>query len=272
MSKIEAKNQSFPSIGKGGFGNVHEERHNGRKIAVKVPMSGTFNSNELYMSIGFKHPNLMNCIGVRVNEGQQAMCMEKADMDLIDFVRGKNPNVEIVIKLALEIARGMEWMHTRFIAHCDLKPGNVLVFIKNGKPACKIADFGLSRRNTDDKTEFYLCGSNETSIRCPAPEGKDRKPVTRSIDIYAFGATLAFMLREIEPGQTLASLCDVVFCCCQVEPANRTNSFTRIIERLNSISEKHKASLRRCNPAVLEFSLQLQYICDGMIDAAAPDT
>lgn len=47
------------------------------------------------------------------------------------------------LAMALDMARGLAYMHMFKILHLDLKPQNILLSGKPGKrPICKIADFG----------------------------------------------------------------------------------------------------------------------------------
>jgi serine/threonine protein kinase len=46
------------------------------------------------------------------------------------------------VKLALDAAKGMLYLHNKDLLHCDLKSLNLLV---DKSWTCKVADFGLSR-------------------------------------------------------------------------------------------------------------------------------
>jgi serine/threonine protein kinase len=51
----------------------------------------------------------------------------------------------IISSLAFDIAMGLSHMHQQGIAHCDLKPANVLVeYDHTGRLRCKITDFGCA--------------------------------------------------------------------------------------------------------------------------------
>ncbi|GFR45173.1 hypothetical protein Agub_g6561, partial [Astrephomene gubernaculifera] len=67
-----------------------------------------------------------------------------------DFLRS-----ELVrVKLALDAARGMEYLHLKRIVHFDLKTGNLLVGFREKNPTCKVADFGLSKQ----RQQTYVTG------------------------------------------------------------------------------------------------------------------
>jgi len=49
------------------------------------------------------------------------------------------------VKVLLDTARGLDYLHARQVVHFDLKSANLLVGFSNGAPIAKVADFGLSR-------------------------------------------------------------------------------------------------------------------------------
>ncbi|KAL6142766.1 hypothetical protein ACLB2K_061042 [Fragaria x ananassa] len=100
--------------------------------------------------------------------------------------------------MALDIARGMEYIHSQGVIHRDLKPENVLI---DKDFRLKIADFGIA-------CEEGLCDSLTGTYRWMAPEmtkhkhahakglakalGMDstNKPYGRMVDVYSFGLIL----------------------------------------------------------------------------------
>ena len=57
-----------------------------------------------------------------------------------------------ILELGIEIAKGVEFIHSKRIVHRDLKPANIFI-TQDGLP--KIGDFGISRILTQ---EFILSG------------------------------------------------------------------------------------------------------------------
>ncbi|KAF7803442.1 serine/threonine-protein kinase HT1-like [Senna tora] len=87
------------------------------------------------------------------------------------------------VAFALDIARGMEYIHSQGIIHRDLKPENVLI---SEEFRLKIADFGIAceeayREVFDDGPGTY---------RWMAPEMIKRKSYGRKVDVYSFGLIL----------------------------------------------------------------------------------
>ncbi|KAI3892539.1 hypothetical protein MKW92_024402 [Papaver armeniacum] len=100
--------------------------------------------------------------------------------------------IEKVISIALDIARGMEFLHSQGVVHRDLKPEN-LIFDQDNQ--VKIVDFGIACK------EAY-CDSladDAGTYRWMAPEMIKRKSHGRKVDVYSFGLVLWEMVAGTIP-------------------------------------------------------------------------
>eukprot|EP00775_Hariotina_reticulata_P008027 gene8027-8223_t len=86
------------------------------------------------------------------------------------------------IKLALDAARGMDYLHAKQIVHFDLKTANLLVGMRDKTPVCKVADFGLSKQKQQTFVTggepfeginyhalLHLMSSSSDAVRPPLP-------------------------------------------------------------------------------------------------------
>ncbi|CAL5095852.1 unnamed protein product [Urochloa decumbens] len=91
--------------------------------------------------------------------------------------------MEKVISIALDIARGLEYIHLQGIVHRDVKPENILF---DGEFCAKVVDFGVA-------CEEAYCNLSEDdpgTYRWMAPEMYKHKPYGRKVDVYSFGILL----------------------------------------------------------------------------------
>lgn len=117
--------------------------------------------------------------------------------------------LEKLISLALDIARGMEYIHSQGVIHRDLKPENILF----DEDFCvKIADFGIA-------CEEAYCDALAEDIgtfRWMAPEMIKHKSYGRKVDVYSFGLLLWEMVtgripyEEMSPIQAAFAVVDKV--------------------------------------------------------------
>ncbi|KAL6041653.1 Set3 complex subunit with deacetylase, meiotic-specific repressor of sporulation proteins [Balamuthia mandrillaris] len=185
-------------LGTGASGKVYRGLYKRKDVAIKV----------LYERGDREEENdpiqeLMEEIKVMSNFGESAqeivrfygVCLEPAVCLVMEYCeRGslhqvlRDPHLDLswqmVLSFAKQTARGLELLHgsTPPIFHRDLKTGNLLV---TADWHIKVADFGLSRTNTQDNRSALgkLCG---TICYC-APELFYGKGFTVSADIFSLG-------------------------------------------------------------------------------------
>jgi hypothetical protein len=90
-------------------------------------------------------------------------------------------------RIAIEVANGLGFAHSKGIIHADLKPSNILF---DANDHAKIADFGIARTPKEDAgtPELYA------TAMYVAPERVEGKQATVQSDIYGLGLVLYEML------------------------------------------------------------------------------
>jgi len=100
--------------------------------------------------------------------------------------------LERALDIAKQVARGLEFAHSKGIVHRDLKPGNVWL-TQDG--TVKIGDFGLAV--AVDKSRMTQAGMMVGTAAYMAPEQAMGAEVTPQADLYSLGA----MLYELVTGR-----------------------------------------------------------------------
>ncbi|KAJ1405448.1 Serine-threonine/tyrosine-protein kinase, catalytic domain [Sesbania bispinosa] len=111
----------------------------------------------------------------------------------------KTISLQKLIAFALDIARGMEYIHSQGVIHRDLKPENVLI---NGDFRLKIADFGIAC----EEAYCDLLADDPGTYRWMAPEMIKRKSYGRKVDVYSFGLILWEMVAGTIPYEDMTPI------------------------------------------------------------------
>lgn len=128
---------------------------------------------------------------------------------LASWLRNNALNRTVMIKVFREMALGLELMHSYYLAHCDIKPQNILVEVVNGEPSSVLTDFGitqiLSERIIAAKY-FKIMNLRGLSVNYASPEAFSNfrsKKYTRvdfkKYDVYSFACVLLEVLTSKAP-------------------------------------------------------------------------
>ncbi|GLJ35622.1 hypothetical protein SUGI_0715990 [Cryptomeria japonica] len=217
-------------IGRGGFGKVYKGvLSDGRAIAVKklddlVKQGGHKDvEKEFRTEMGIigatHHKNLVQLYGF-CDQGSNKILvyeyMPTGSLDRVLFkVRG-NLDWVLRVQIALEIARGILYLHeecTAPILHCDIKPQNILL---DENYHAKIGDFGISKLIGREQTRTFTVARG--TVGYIAPEWQKSMAVTVKVDVYSFGVVLLEIICcrkmfELQVPEDEMILCDWVYDC-----------------------------------------------------------
>jgi serine/threonine-protein kinase len=186
-------------IGVGGSSQVYLARDDSlqRDVAVKVldpQAAGDPGLRKLFVREAqalakLSHPNVVSVFDVGEVDGLPYIVMEHLPgFSLKQRIDRDGPlSVADAVRLAVEIANGLAFAHSKGIIHADLKPSNVLL---TDDGHAKIADFGIARAPQEDAPTPQLFAT----AMYVAPERVEGKAISGAADIYGLGLVLYEML------------------------------------------------------------------------------
>jgi serine/threonine protein kinase/WD40 repeat protein len=146
------------------------------------------------------HPNIGQIYGIEEAGVTKALVLQLIEGPTLaeKIAQGPIP-VEETLKIALQIAEGLEAAHEKGVIHRDLKPANIKV---TPEGQVKILDFGLAKALEGEVPDSSLSQSPTLTNAATqagvilgtaaymSPEQAKGKAVDKRADIFAFGAVL----------------------------------------------------------------------------------
>jgi len=196
----------FEKVGSGHFSKVNRGEYRGMEVAVKKLRTKVYRKDkdkilrafkqEISLLRELKHHNVIGMIGICT----KPKCIVTEFLDngsLHDFLRKPTCVVDIHLQtqFAMDIALGMNYLHSMKIIHRDLKSHNLLLD-KNYN--VKIGDLGISRIATTTQTMTSV-----GSVAWTAPEVLRKSHYNEKVDVYSYGVVLWEILSGAEPYEGL---------------------------------------------------------------------
>ena len=179
-------------IGKGSFGTIYLGRWCEQPVAVKAlegqltPEDWQQFIREVNIMSRLRNRSITQFYGVCLESGRVCLVMEHMPRGSLYDVLGKTVlNPERQYSIALDIARGLHYLHSQGVLHRDLKSANVLI---DDTWRAKLTDFGLSKIQS---ASIMTISERSRAIQWMAPESLTRYCVyTEQSDIYSYGVIL----------------------------------------------------------------------------------
>ncbi|XP_039607933.1 LOW QUALITY PROTEIN: dual specificity testis-specific protein kinase 2 [Polypterus senegalus] len=256
-------------IGSGFFSEVFKVRHriSGQVMVLKMNTLPSNRANmlrEVQLMNRLSHPNILRFLGVCVHEGQLHALTEYINCGNLEQLLDSDVYLSWSVKmqLALDVAKGLRYLHSKGIFHRDLTSKNCLVRCEDGKFSAVVGDFGLAEKipnYSEDgmKQRLAVVGSPYWM----APEVLRGELYNEKADVFAFGIILCEIIARIQADpdflprtedfgldvdafQHMAGDCprpflQLAFSCCNMVPEFRP-SFVNIVNQLEVILEQQR--------------------------------
>lgn len=199
--------RALARIGAGGMGTVFlAERADGqfeRTVALKLIRRGLESEDaverflaERQILAQLDHPSIAGLLdgGVTV-DGLPYYVMEYVEGEPLDeYCDARRLGVEERLRLFVEVADTVQFLHRHLVVHRDLKPANILV---TATGQVKLLDFGIARLLSDG--DAHWTRGRALTRQYAAPEQILGEPVTTEADVFALGVVLYELLVGCRP-------------------------------------------------------------------------
>ncbi|EFA79492.1 LIM-type zinc finger-containing protein [Heterostelium album PN500] len=223
-------------IASGASGKVHKGLYKGKDVAIKVYSADNicFSREEFDREVSIMslvdHECFTEFYGANTEKSNYLFHVSELIKGgcLRDILLNKEISLTYAqqVSIALDVANGMEYLHSLGVIHRDLKSGNVLI---TDDMRGKVIDFGTSRSLDLSKQMTLNLGTS-----CwMAPEVFRNEPYTESCDVYSFGIVLWEIFCRRDPYDGVNSWSIPVMVCKgerPVVPADCPSEYAKLIK------------------------------------------
>lgn len=195
-------------IASGAFGDLFRGTYCGQDVAIKV-LRGVHDDSmqfqeflqEVAIMRKVRHRNVVQFIGACTQRPNLCIVFEYMHGGSVyDYIRKVGQlRIAVVLRIALEVCRGMDYLHKRKIVHRDLKAANLLL---DEHGTVKIGDFGVARVLDGPGVMTAETGT----YRWMAPEVIEHKPYGEKADVFSYGVVLWELLTGLIPYSDMTPL------------------------------------------------------------------
>lgn len=152
---------------------------------------------EVHILQQIQHPNVITLHDVYENKTDVVLILELVSGgELFDFLAQKESlSEEEATAFIKQILDGVNYLHSKNIAHFDLKPENIMLLDKIPVPHIKLIDFGLAHK-IEDGVEFKNIFGTPEFV---APEIVNYEPLGLPADMWSIGVITYILLSGASP-------------------------------------------------------------------------
>ncbi|KAK2974310.1 hypothetical protein RJ640_026871 [Escallonia rubra] len=275
--EIDPRQLKFENkVASGSYGDLYKGTYCSQEVAIKILKAERVNvdmqrefAQEVFIMRKVRHKNVVQFLGACTKPPSLCIVTEyMSGGSVYDYLHKHKGTFKLptLLKVAIDISKGMNYLHQNNIIHRDLKAANLLM---DENEVVKVADFGVARV----KAQSGVMTAETGTYRWMAPELMaftcsvflslkviEHKPYDHKADIFSFGIVLWELLtgklpyeyltplqaavgvvqkglRPTIPKHTNTKLAELLERCWQQDPTLRPD-FPEIIEILQQISKE----------------------------------
>jgi eukaryotic-like serine/threonine-protein kinase len=190
-------------LGLGGMAQVLlcEDEKLGRLVAVKRLHAESADDverrflREARLGAALNHPNLVSVFDTVADDDGLLIVMEYVEGEALTRALRRGPlELDRVVRMARDVAAGLDHAHAHGVIHRDVKPGNVLL---RSDGVTKLADLGIA--TAVDLTRITHSGELLGTAAYMAPEQLEGGEARPASDVYALAAVCFEALAGARP-------------------------------------------------------------------------
>ncbi|KAK9666747.1 hypothetical protein RND81_14G208100 [Saponaria officinalis] len=250
-------------VASGSYGDLYKGTYCSQDVAIKILKAERINTDlqkefaqEVYIMRKVRHKNVVQFIGACTKPPSLCIVTEfMSGGSIYDYLHKHKGTFKLpsVLKVAIDVSKGMNYLHQNNIIHRDLKAANLLM---DENEVVKVGDFGVARV----KAQSGVMTAETGTYRWMAPEVIEHKPYDHKADVFSFAIVLWELLsgklpyeyltplqaavgvvqkglRPTIPKNCHPKLAELLEKCWQQDPALRPN-FSEIIPILQQIAKE----------------------------------
>ncbi|KAL2489363.1 putative serine/threonine-protein kinase HT1-like [Forsythia ovata] len=196
-------------IAAGSCGDLYRGVYLGQNVAVKVLRSEHLNdpledefAKEVSILREVQHGNVVRFIGACTKLPHLCIVTEyMPGGSLYEYLHKNHVILKLsqLLKFAIDVCKGMEYLHQKNVIHRDLKTANLLM---DAHGVVKVADFGVARFQNNGGVMTAETGT----YRWMAPEVINHEAYDQKADVFSFAIVLWELVTAKVPYDTMTPL------------------------------------------------------------------
>ncbi|TQE13494.1 hypothetical protein C1H46_000825 [Malus baccata] len=256
-------------IASGSCGDLYRGIYLGQDVAIKILRSEHLNdaledefAQEVAILREVHHSNVVRFIGACTKSPHLCIVTEyMPGGSLYDYLH-KNHNIlklSELLKFAIDVCKGMEYLHQNNIIHRDLKTANLLMDTSN---VVKVADFGVARFQNQEGVMTAETGT----YRWMAPEVINHQPYDQKADVFSFAIVLWELVTAKVPYDTMTPLQAALGVRQGLRPEIPNNGHPKLLELMQRCWDSFPSN----RPSFSDITAQLESLLQEVQEISEP--